>query len=87
MLSHDKKFTLFFKSRKKAILARGDEFNYIVDYPQDLYILDNITQKMHPLIVGAFIIEFGFGSIFRNVKWVFPHVVGHILTRFSRTNK
>ena len=39
MLSHDKKFTLFFKSRKKAILARGEEFNYIVDYPQDLYIL------------------------------------------------
>jgi len=50
MLSHDKKFTLFFQSREKAILARGEEFNYIIDYPQDLYILDNITQKMHPLI-------------------------------------
>ena len=39
MLSHDKKFTLFFKSREKAVLARGEEFNYITDYPQDLYIL------------------------------------------------
>ena len=40
MVSHDKKFTLFFKSRKKAVLARGQEFNYITDYPQDLYILE-----------------------------------------------
>jgi hypothetical protein len=50
MLSHDKKFTLFFKSRKKAILARGEEFNYITDYPQDLYILYNDTGKTKPLI-------------------------------------
>ena len=25
MLSHDKKFTLFFKSREKAVLAKGEE--------------------------------------------------------------
>ena len=50
MLSHDKKFTLFFKSRKKAVLARGEEFNYITDYPQDLYILYNETGKISPLI-------------------------------------
>ena len=50
MLSHDKKFTLFFKSRKKAILARGEESNYIIDYPQDLYILNNQNGKMNPLI-------------------------------------
>ena len=50
MLSHDKKFTLFFKSRKKAILARGEEFNYIVDYPQDLYILNNKNGKISPPI-------------------------------------
>ena len=50
MLSHDKKFTLFFKPRQKAILARGEEFNYIIDYPQDLYILHNDTGKMSPLI-------------------------------------
>jgi hypothetical protein len=50
MLSHDKKFTLFFKSREKAILARGTDFNYITDYPQDLYILSNETGKTSPVI-------------------------------------
>jgi len=50
MISHDKKFTLFFKSREKAILAKGQEFNYIKDYPQDLYILNNATKKISPLI-------------------------------------
>jgi len=50
MLSHDKKFTLFFKPRDKAVLAKGQEFNYITDYPKDLYILYNETGKMHPLI-------------------------------------
>ena len=50
MLSHDKKFTLFFKPRQKSVLARGEEFNYIKDYPQDLYILYNDTGKMSPLI-------------------------------------
>jgi hypothetical protein len=50
MSSHDKKFTLFFKSRSKAVLAKGEEFNYITDYPQDLYILNNITGKIDPII-------------------------------------
>jgi hypothetical protein len=50
MLSHDKKFTLFFRSRKKAVLARGIDFNYITDYPQDLYILNHITGKTNPII-------------------------------------
>ena len=50
MLSHDKKFTLFFKSRKKAVLAKGKGYNYIKDYPQDLYILYNKTGKIKPLI-------------------------------------
>ena len=50
MLSHDDKFTLYFKAREKAVLARGEEFNYIVDYPQDLYILNNKNGKISPLI-------------------------------------
>jgi len=50
MLSHDKKFTLFFKTREKAILAKGEEINYIRDYPQDLYYLRNDTGKIYPLI-------------------------------------
>ena len=50
MLSHDKKFTLFFRSREKAVLASGAEFNYITDYPQDLYILNNSNGKIAPVI-------------------------------------
>jgi len=50
MISHDDKFTLYFRTREKAILARGEEFNYIQDYPQDLYILYNDTGKTSPLI-------------------------------------
>jgi len=50
MLSHDDKFTLYFRTREKAILARGDESNYINDYPQDLYILYNDTGKTNPVI-------------------------------------
>ena len=50
MISHNKKFTLYFKTREKAVLARGEEFNYITDYPQDLYILYNDTGRINPLI-------------------------------------
>jgi len=50
MLSHDDKFTLYFRTREKAVLARGEEFNYITDYPQDLYILYNDTGKTNPVI-------------------------------------
>ena len=50
MISHDKKFTLFFKSREKAILAKGEELNYIKDYPQHLYIIYNDSGKILPLI-------------------------------------
>ncbi len=50
MISHDSKFTLYFRTREKAVLARGEEFNYITDYPQDLYILFNDTGKSMPVI-------------------------------------
>ena len=50
MDSHNKNFVLFFKTREKAILAKGEEFNYITDYPQDLYIYDRKTKKTEPLI-------------------------------------
>jgi len=50
MISHDDKFTLYFRTREKAVLARGEEFNYITDYPQDLYILYNDTGKTNPVI-------------------------------------
>ena len=50
MISHDDKFTLYFRTREKAVLARGGEFNFITDYPQDLYILYNDTGKTTPII-------------------------------------
>ena len=50
MISHDDKFTLYFKTREKAVLAKGEEFNYITDFPQDLYIIYNDTGKASPLI-------------------------------------
>ena len=50
MDSHNNNFVLFFKTREKSILAKGEEFNYITDYPQDLYIYDKKTKKAKPLI-------------------------------------
>jgi len=50
MVSHNREFTLFFKTRNKAVLAKGQDFNYITDYPQDLYLFNNETEKMKPLI-------------------------------------
>ena len=50
MLSHDDRFTLYFRTREKAVLAKGKEFNYIIDYPQDLYILYNDTGETIPII-------------------------------------
>jgi len=50
MHSHDNKFTLYFRTREKAVLATGEEFNYINDYPQDLYILHNDTGNISPVI-------------------------------------
>ena len=34
MESYNKEFTLYFKPRNNAILARGEERNYIKDYPE-----------------------------------------------------
>ena len=50
MDSYNNDFVLFFKTREKSILARGEEFNYITDYPQDLYLYDRRTKKTEPLI-------------------------------------
>ena len=50
MESYNQKFTLYFKTREKAVLARGQYSNYITDYPQDLYIYDHLTKEEAPLI-------------------------------------
>ena len=50
MNSYNNEFTLYFKTRKKSILARGENSNYINDYPQDLYLYDKNLDKEYPLI-------------------------------------
>ena len=50
MKAYNDKFTLYFKTRNKAILARGEEANYINDYPQDLYIYNHTSKKDRPLL-------------------------------------
>ena len=50
MNSYDEKFSLYFKTRDKTVLARGENFNYITDFPQDLYIYDYKTKTSSPLI-------------------------------------
>ena len=50
MTSHDNNFTLFFKTRDKSVLSKGENFNYITDYPQDLYFFENSSKKIKPLI-------------------------------------
>ena len=50
MNSHDKNFALYFKTRDKAVLAKGENFNYITDFPQDLYIYDYKSKNSSPLI-------------------------------------
>ena len=50
MQSYNNDFTLYFKTRNKAVLAKGEEFNYITDYPQDLYIYNHHTQSDESLI-------------------------------------
>ena len=50
MDSHNKKFALYFKGREKSFLARGEESNYINDYPKDLYNYNYSTKSSSPLI-------------------------------------
>ena len=50
MQSYNNDFILYFKTRSKAVLARGEEFNYFTDYPQDLYIYNTNTKSDESLI-------------------------------------
>ena len=50
MDSYNKDFTLYFKTREKSILSRGEDYNYITDFPQDLYIYNHKLKTDEPLI-------------------------------------
>ena len=67
MNSHDKKFSLYFKTREKAVLAKGENFNYVTDFPQDLYIYDYNTETSTPLI---------------SYEW-FPSQVKYLLNQYN----
>ena len=54
MNSHNKKFSLYFKTRDKAVLARGENFNYVTDFPQDLYIYNYKNRYQTPLNLAVF---------------------------------
>jgi len=85
MLSHDKEFTLFFKTRNKAVLAKGQDFNYITDYPQDLYLFNNKTEKTKPLITYDWFPKKA-KSLTRNYKYpVFPEDYAYYLLNDNKT--
>ena len=50
MNSHNKNFALYFNTLENAFLAKGENSNYINDYPKDLYLYDYQTKNSFPLI-------------------------------------
>lgn len=50
MVSYNNHFTLYFKTREKAILSKGEDLNYINYYPQDLYLYDHKSKNDYPII-------------------------------------
>jgi len=85
MLSHDKKFTLFFKTRNKAVLAKGQDFNYITDHPQDLYLFNNNTEIAKPLITYDWFPNKA-RSLIRNYEYpVFPEDYAYYLLNDNQT--
>ena len=85
MVSHDKRFTLFFKSREKAILAKGEDFNYITDYPQDLYILYNDTGVINPVITYDWFPQKAKNLSFASNLPVFPEDYAYYLLNDNET--
>ena len=85
MLSHNNEFTLFFKTRDKSILARGEDTNYITDYPQDLYLYNNDTEKIKPLITYDWFPKKA-KSLLRNYRFpVFPEDYAYYLLKDNQT--
>tara|TARA_B100001250_G_scaffold193754_1_gene166527 strand:+ start:1024 stop:1581 length:558 start_codon:yes stop_codon:yes gene_type:complete len=85
MESYNKKFTLFFKTRDKAIIARGKHSNYIVDYPQDLYFYDHFSGKEYPIISYDWFPKKA-KKFFKNYKYpVFPEDFAYYLLNDNNT--
>ena len=85
MDSYNNHFTLYFKTREKAILARGENSNYINDYPQDLYIYNNKTKIDLPLISYEWFPSKA-KKILQNYNYpVFPEDFAYYLLRDNNT--
>ena len=85
MLSHDDKFTLYFKTREKAILSRGENYNYITDYPQDLYIYNHRSKTDEPLITYEWFPSY-IKKLSQNYKYpVFPEDFAYYLMEDNNT--
>ena len=85
MESYNQKFTLYFKTREKAIVARGKNFNYITDYPQDLYIYNHFTKEEVPLISYDWFPKKA-KTISKNYKYpVFPEDFAYYLLNDNNT--
>ena len=85
MESYNQKFTLYFKTREKAVLARGQYSNYITDYPQDLYLFNNETEKTKPLITYDWFPNKA-KSLISNYEYpVFPEDYAYYLLNDNRT--
>ena len=85
MESYNQQFTLYFKTREKAILARGKDFNYITDYPQDLYIYNHFTKEEVPLISYDWFPKKA-KTISKNYKYpVFPEDFAYYLLNDNNT--
>ena len=78
MESYNNDFTLYFKSREKAILARGENNNYINDYPQDLYIYDHKTKTDLPMFDHS-----RFGTDGENLDWVRQQAISHYVNYYA----
>ena len=82
MMSHDDKFTLYFRTRDKAILAKGQEFNYITDYPT--YLNLNMQKELKDDISICFNLTTGFSnSLTNSEKWKIS--TGLLFNRFKKT--
>ena len=85
MKSYNSQFTLYFKTRDKAILARGEDANYINDYPQDLYIYNHLTKEDYPLITYEWFPKKA-KKIYKNYNYpVFPEDFAYYLLSDNNT--
>ena len=85
MKSYDNEFTLYFKTRSKAIIAKGENSNYLNDYPQDLYLFDHLSNTDYPLITYEWFPK-KIKKLFKNYSYpLFPEDFAYYLLNDNNT--